>query len=1169
MKKRFLTRIKSITQLMLLTFAIFSTQVSSYAQVTTSSIGGVIKDKKSGETLIGASVIATHTPSGTRYAAITNDAGHFFMPAVRVGGPYDVVVTFVGYKEVAQKGIYAALGSTANVDVAIATDESLLGEVTVTASKSDVFSSNRTGAASTVNSAQLSALPTVGARTINDFTKYNTQGDGRSFNGQDSRLNNITLDGSVFNNGFGLGGSAQAGGRTGSTAFSLDAIEEIQVNVAPFDIRQSGFVGAGVNAVTRSGNNKLQGSIYTSVRNQDFIGKAARALPVSVAKFQENIYGGRLGGALIKNKLFYFVNFESQRRVDPGTSYVASGSSNPGIATRVLKADMDALSSYMKDKFGYDTGAYENFNYKTNSDKFLVRLDYNLSDFHKLTVRYSQHKSITDAPISNSNSVGNGNRTLRSDGLSMAFENSGYQIQDNTKSIVGELNSTFGSKMSNSLIVSVNLQNEDRVYKTPTVFPTIDILNNGTTYMSVGMDPFTPANLLNYTTRQITDNFRLYLGKNTFTLGASFERFTSNNSFFPGANGAYVFNSLADFYAAADSYKANPATPLATGIAKFQYRYSALPGGAAPLQKLGVNSLSVYGQAERQVTPNLNITFGLRATNVSFDNTAITNGFIQDSSFLRININQATGVRDTSFVKLTDPTNNYAPISLNTGLLPKSQWLIEPRLGFNFDVLGDKTLQIRGGTGMFTGRPPFVWVSNQVGNNGVLTGFVEQTNIKSLVDNKGIAVNPFTPDPSVFTPSAAEFNLAKARTLSYDLAATNPNYKFPQVWKTNIAVDYKLPLGIVATGEFMYNKNVNAVIYNNYNLGAPISTGFSGPDNRARFAGSIQGTVSGANTTLGASNGTNARVGTTNIVNAVVMNTTNQGFNYLYTFKLEKTMTQTWGGMVAYTRQVTKDLMSAGSTASGSFNGAFQSQGPNALPLAFSDYDIPHRVVGYASYRLGYGPFGKFFGDIVLSLGFTAAQSARYSYTIGGDMNGDGISNNDLLFVPNKASDLIFTSNRIATTNTTFTPQQQSEAFEAFITQDPYLSSRRGQYTERNAGLFPWLGRMDFSASKNFAIRAGAGDNKHTLQLRIDVTNFGNLLNKNWGVGQRITGGQPLAFAGLGGADGKTPVYRLNTQTVSNPDGTSSTYLLKNTYVNNNNIGDVYLIQFGARYSFN
>jgi hypothetical protein len=1151
MENCFLTTVLNIRK------AIFTTLlvvlgIAAQAQVTTSSISGTVKDKKNGETLIGASVVATHVPSGTRYASITNEDGRYFMPAVRVGGPYKVVVTYVGYKENVQENIYSALGTAANVNFTISTDENVMEAVVITADKSDVFSNNRTGAASTVNSTQLSALPTVGARSINDFTKYNTQGDGRSFNGQDSRLNNITLDGSVFNNGFGLGGSAQAGGRTGSTAFSLDAIEEIQVNVAPFDIRQSGFVGAGVNAVTRSGTNQIQGSVYTSLRNQDYIGTKAKALPVTVAKFQENIYGARLGGAIIKNKLFYFVNFESQRRIDPGTPYVANGSTTAGIPTRVTKADLDALSTFMKDNFGYNTGAYENFDYKTNSDKFLARLDYNINDLHKLTVRYSQHKSQSDQPISNSNSggtAGNGNRTLLSDGLSMAYENSGYLIQDNTQSIVAELNSTFGSKMSNSLIMSYNYQNEDRAYKS-SVFPTIDILNNGSTYMSVGMDPFTPNNLLDYTTRQITDNFRYYKGKNIFTLGASYERFTSNNLFFPTSNGVYTFNSLSDFYTAANKFKTNPADTLTTSTARLQYRYSALPGGGLPLQKLGVNTISVYAQAERQVTPKLNMTLGIRATNITFDETALSNPYIKDS------------------LTFKDASKGYASLSANTGLLPKSQTLFEPRLGFNFDVLGDKTLQVRGGTGMFTGRPPFVWISNQVGNNGILTNTIDNGFVRSLTDGKGNKVNPFNPDPSVFVPSPSEFSLANAKKLTYDLALTDADYKFPQVWKTNLAVDYKLPLGIVATAEFMYNKNINAVLYSNYNLDAPVSATFSGPDQRPRYAGAVNGTVTGANVTLGSTNtsGVLARLNS-NVSNLVAMTTTNQGFNYLYTLKLEKTMTREWGGMIAYTRQVTKDLMSAGSTASGSFGGVFQSQGPNNLPLAFSDYDIPHRIVGYASYRIGYGKSSTFGGDLVLSLSFTAAQSSRYSYSIGGDMNGDGVANNDLVFVPTKASDLIFVANRIAATNTTFTPQQQSDAFEAYISQDAYLNSRRGNLTERNEGILPWLGRCDLSVAKNFILKTG--ESKNTLQLRLDFINFGNFLNKNWGVGQRLTGSRPLTFAGLGGADGKTPTYRLATQTTTNTDGSSSTYLLRDTYVNNNSLGDVYQIQFGLRYSFN
>jgi Carboxypeptidase regulatory-like domain len=773
MKKTLLTTFNNRVRTLWVVIAVLMAS-SLHAQVTTSSLGGVVFDSKTNETLIGASVTAVHVPSGSRYGAVTNEIGQYFIPAVRVGGPYMLTTTFVGYKEVVVKDVYAALGTTTNISFQLGANENVIDVVTVTADRSE--SNSKTGAASTVNSKQLAVLPSIGARSMNDFTKYNAQGNGRNFAGQDSRLNNITIDGSVFNNGFGLGNQAAAGGRTGSTAISMDAIEEIQVNVAPFDIRQSGFVGAGVNAVTRSGNNDFAGSAYMTTRNQDNVGRNARNLPVSIANFSENVIGARLGGPIIKDKLFFFANYERQRRVDPGTPYVASGSTNPGIATRVLKSDMDGLRTYLKDKFGYDTGEYENFNYLTNSDKLLIRLDYNINDFHKLNVRYSKHDSKADLPISNSSSLGSGSRTLNSN--SMSFENSGYYQKDNTTSFVAELNSTLGSKMSNTFIASYNLQDEDRAYK-GAIFPTIDIKNNNTTYMSAGFDPFTPKNQLNYTTFQLTDNMRFYMGNKTFTLGASYERFKSNNMFFPGSHGVYTFESLADFYTAADAFKANPATvPNIAPTTKLQYRYSALPGGADPLQVLGVNTFAIYGQEEMQVTKNFNFTLGLRANIVTMDNTALTNKYITDYLF-------------------KDPNNGNAPLQINTGVMPATQILMEPRLGFNYDMQGDKSLVIRGGTGVFTGRPPFVWLSNQIGNNGVLTGLIDQPG-KSLVNAAGQTVNIFTNDPSVFKPANPTI------PASFDLALTDPNFKFPQVWKTNLAIDHKLPNGLMLTLEGMY-----------------------------------------------------------------------------------------------------------------------------------------------------------------------------------------------------------------------------------------------------------------------------------------------------------------------------------------------------------------------------
>ena len=385
---------------------------------------------------------------------------------------------------------------------------------------------------------------------------------------------------------------------------------------------------------------------------------------------------------------------------------------------------------------------------------------------------------------------------------------------------------------------------------------------------------------------------------------------------------------------------------------------------------------------------------------------------------------------------------------------------------------------------------------------------------------------------------------------TFDLASTNPNYKFPQVWKSNLAIDYKLPFGIVASVEGLFNKNINAVLYKNLNLKPASTTAtFAGPDQRPRYSG----------------NATANRV-VSNVANMIEMTTTDQGYNYMATVKLEKTLNKSWGGMVAYTYSRTEDLMSAGSIAAGSFTGVSQVNGPNNLPLSFSDFDLPHRVIGYASYRFGYGSNNPFGGDFVASIGFESSQRSRFSYRLAGDLNQDGIANNDLLYVPKNASEFTFVNSTI--NGVTYTPAQQIEAFEAFIKQDEYLSSRRGQYTERNGGLLPWVTQFDLSLVWNNALTFGQKKNKNTLQLRFDMLNFGNFVNSAWGGGYRITGALPISFAGFA-ADGKTPTYRIASQTINNTDGTSSTFPVKDTFIRSNSLSDVWSAQFGIRYIFN
>ncbi|MCA0363778.1 MAG: carboxypeptidase regulatory-like domain-containing protein [Bacteroidetes bacterium] len=1086
-----------------LTFAI-----NVNAQVTSAAINGSVVDSK-GEALPGATVVAIHEPSGTKYGGVTNTSGRYVFPNVRVGGPFKVTVSFVGFKEETKSGIITSLGSTSNIDFKLSETGTTLDEIQVTAQRSDLFSSDRTGASTTLGKQALTSLPTIGSRSINDFTKYNPQGNGRSFGGSDSRLNNFTIDGSVFNNGFGLGSDAQAGGRTNSTAISLDAIEEVQVNVAPFDVRQSGFVGAGLNAVTRSGTNDIQGSAYFSTRNNSktFVGTTAREFPVTVGKFDEKIIGFRLGGPILKNKLFFFVNGEFQDRTSPAHAFVAKGSSVAGNATRVEKSDIDALSSFMKTKFGYETGPYEGFDDQTTSDKFLARLDYNLNDNNKVTLRYTFHNSQDYVTISNSSSAGFGNRITAN---SLSFQNSGYFIQDNTRSIVAELNSTLGGNAANNLIVGYDKQIEDRAYA-GAMFPTVDILNNNQTYISVGFDPFTPSNKLNYGTFHITDNYTLFKGKHTFTFGGHYENYKSNNLFYPASNGVWVYNSLDDFYKSANGDN-SVVVPL------FQYRYSALEGGAEPMQVLKVNKFDIYGQDDFQVSNKLKLMYGLRAGLVAFGNTALENKVISGQTYKDI---------------------EKQAYQINTGTLPAPKILWEPRIGFNYDVTGKKETQLRGGTGIFTGRPPYVFVSNQIGNNGILTGFLEARNTTAY---------PFTADASKFTPATPTL------PSTFDIAATDAGYKFPQVWKSNIAVDQKLPFGLVGSVDVMFNKFLNAVRYFDANL-EPATAKFVGPDSRDRFPGSG----------LTGSNLTNALRINDNVSRAAVMTTTNEGYNTSFTFKLEKPWTKGFYGMIAYTKAVTKDLMSAGSIASGSWTGARSINGNNNLPLAYGDYDIPHRVVGALSYRINYG--GPFGGASQVSIGYVGGTgTGRYSYTISGDMNGDGVAGNELLFVPNKASDLTFVNATYG--GVTFTPEQQATAFDKFIDQDPYLSKMRGKYVERNGAILPWLNQYDLSFIQEFFVKTGG--KKNTIQIRADIQNFANLLNNKWGVGQFVSNTSPLVYNSVT-SDG-TPRYRLNSQTTRtlNTDGTvkTTTELLKDTFQYRTGTSDVWNGMLTLRYIF-
>jgi len=1074
---------------------------AGFGQITTSAISGVVKNDKNDQ-LVGATIHATHLPTGTVYTATTNKSGVYVLPAVRVGGPYTIHASFVGFRKGEAVDVNTQLGITSNVDFVLIDEVVALKEVVVT-NRNNTFSKQRTGASQQFGRRELTTIPITGARTIDGITKYNPFGNGTSFGAQDSRMNNFTIDGSQFNNNFGLGSSAQAGGRTGASAISLDAIDQLQVNIAPFDIRQSGFTGAGINAVTRSGTNEIEGSVYQTQRNNSsrYVGDNARGVKVTASKFDEKVQGLRLGLPIIKNKLFIFGNYEQIERTEPGTTWISEGSPLTGTqVSRVKYADMLALSTFMKEKFGYETGPWEGYSNVNASKKFLIRTDWNINEKTKLTARYVHHNSEAEINISNSQSAGAGNRTTQYN--AMSFKNSGYIIQDNTRSAVLELNTKLSNTFHNNLIVSYDKQIEDRAYMS-SMFPTIDIREGAATYTSVGFDPFTPGNKLNYWTFNVTNNFTKYLNKHTLVGGFNYQQYQSNNLFFPASNGVYIFNSLNDFYTAANQSLANGGRPSTFAPARFQLRYSALPGAVEPMQVLKTNRVDFYVQDEYKASKNLNLTFGLRANIIDFNNTdALENKAITAMTF-------ANGEK------------------WNTGVMPKTQVLLEPRLGFNYNHKGESKTQVRGGTGIFTGRPPYVFLSNQIGNNGVLTGFID-------VSGTAAAAYGFTANPNqYFIPSTPTL------PSTFDLALTDPNYKMPQVWKSNLAIDQKLPwLGLVASVELLYNETLNAVHYYNANLDKPVGN-LLGSDNRPLYANTDAGVRVNDNVSM-----------------AAVLTNRNGSFNRSATFKLEKPISKGLWGYVAYTNANAQDFMDAGSIASGSWQSAVSVFGNNTLNLATSSNLVRNRIVGILGYRKEYGK--KYGGATTVTLGYVGAQNNPFSYVVAGDLNGDRVFNNDLVFVPTNGSDIRFSPLTVGTR--VYTEAEQQAAFEAFINQDPYLSTRRGQYAERNALALPFLHRFDLSVAQDLFVKIKG--KRNAFQIRADILNFGNMLNNKWGVSQRAGAPQLLNFVSRDASN--VPTYRLATQR----DASGVTYLAKDTYMYNSSVFDVWTAQLGIRYTF-
>jgi len=1074
---------------------------------TTAALAGTVVDEK-GQGLPGASVIAVHEPTGSRYGGSTRADGRYNIVNMRVGGPYKITVSFVGYKNAVQSGIVLTLAQELRQNFKLEVNQSQLEEVKVVASRSSVINSGRTGAATTVSNSSITTLPTLN-RSLGDFARLDPRANGLNFAGRNALYNNVTVDGAFFNNAFAL--SPTIGGQAGASPISVDAIDQFQVLIAPYDVRQGMATGANINVVTKSGTNNWTGSGYYFGTNEGLVGNKIGDATNQYGKFNRGQFGARVGGAIIKNKLFIFGSFEQETQTDPGSNFVATRTGTEPNRSIAKAEDLDRLKSFLLSKFNYDPGAYENYNREKFSQKANVRLDWNISDKHKLNIKYNYLRSYADIPPSSSGSLSGGRAPSAN---VLPFQGSLYRINNNLDSYIAELNSTFSNTISNNLTVGYTAMRDFRqspVNNNP--FPTVDIGNNNLNELtSFGYEPFSANNLLNSDIFQISDNLTIYKGKHVYTLGFAYEANAFMNGFAPNYYGGYQFRSIDDFIKSANGDK--------TVIPAF-YRQQWSNYAEFPFAEMKGNTLSFYGQDEITAAKGLKLTFGLRADATSFpsfDEPKYTNSFVPSLTF-----------RDG--------------VKLATNKFPETTVLWSPRFGFNWDVKDDKTTQVRGGLGVFSGRVPYVWLSNQLSNNGVLFGSENLSNPTN---------RPFNADVNAYRPAVS----STVTPTAYNLAVTDPNFKFSQVFRGNLAVDKQLGDGWIVSVEGIYTKDINAVYLENVNL--PNSTVKAvGADNRVIFYTlganglpstsrnfQIYGNVRGVN---GPANGI-ATTSAPNISDAIVIKNTNLGYSYALTATISKAFENGLFASLAYTNSDSRSVNDGGSIAQSQWRDRVVSGDPNENVASYSSYMQAHRINAYGSYRLNY-----LNEKASTTFGFTysVAPAGRFSYTYSGDMNGDN-QFNDLMYVPRSQSEILLRDLG------TYTAAQQWADLDKYITQDSYLNAHRGHYAERNGAELPWSANFDFKIIQDFYINVAG--KKNTLQFTLDVFNFGNYVSPQWGLNQTPLRAGLLNYVTNDATTGR-PVFQFPYRSGTTP--------LSDTFQRSFGLGSRWQAQFGVRYIFN
>ena len=1089
-------------RLLFLVVTLLTVSLTALAQITTSSMAGkVTLDDQNGEDVIGATVVAVHEPSGTRYTAVTNTSGRFAIQGMRTGGPYEVTVSYIGYQPKTFKGIVLELAETYNLAVWLSEDANEIGEIVVSG-KASKFTAEKTGAATNITSAQITNLPTV-SRSITDVTRLSPYGgNGMSFAGTDGRTANFTIDGANFNNNFGLSSNLPGGGNP----VSLDAIEELQVVISPYDVRQTNFIGGGVNAITKSGTNTFKGTAYMYHRNENMRGDAVdrEQITGARAKDQQTTWGFSLGGPIIKNKLFFFVNGEMIKTPTIANRWRASenGVANPDdYVSRTKLSDMETISQFVSNKYGYDTGSWTSFPADESNYKLLARIDWNITDKHHLALRYNYTKNnIWNS--TNASSMDGGTRSAygRMSQYSMAFANSMYSMQNLVHTFSLDLNSRLTENLSNQFLATYSKLDDIRGTNS-SEFPFIDILDGtGSTgnYMDLGYELFTWNNAVHNTIWNVKDDVTYYMGKHKIMAGINFEHQMADNQYMRNGTGYYRYASMDDFM--------NGAAPE---IVCLTYGYG---GEDKPAARVQFNRAGIYAQDDWNVNDNFKLTFGTRIDGLFFNNGDL--------------------MTNNAILKL-----DYSGRTIDTGKWPGSTITFSPRVGFTYDIFGDKSLKVRGGTGFFSGRLPLVFFTNMPTNGG-LVQYQAQINAKNAAA-KGFSMDEFagglvTDASGHATIEALKnklFSLGYPETVTPDdgtvpsaVNGVDPDFKMPQVWKTSLAVDYQIPVSFpfTVTVEGIFNKMINDRCISDWSI--PTVGGFArfnGVDNRPIYP-------------------ENFRTGT----KAFVLENTSKGYGWIGNITLNAQPAEWISLMAAYTHTVSKEITGMpGSAAESAFTYVPTVEGPNNIKLHNSQYVTPDRIVANATIHDKSGNHYSFIYE-------TWRGGYNYSYMMVNDMNSDGY-NYDAIYIPTDA--------QVANNEFRFVSNDDKQRFMDFVHNDSYLKKHQGEYAEAYSVYSPWVHRIDFAYKHDFKVNVGK--TKHTLQLSLDMKNVLNFFNSSWGVSKAMTNsineGRILKYEGVD-AEGYA--------TFSTPAAVSgSTDLWRPVH----DIGQCWYASVGIKYMFN